>query len=152
MFGLGMGEIIVILIVALLVLGPNKLPEAAKQIGKAIRELRKHTDSLRETIETDEQLGGTVRELKSALRGDPYSVMRSVVKPFEDEGKKVEEAVNAGVAAAAATASASPEIAPGPGKQDDAPTVLPEPPRPEGAVAQGEEHAPHAPEGGRSHG
>jgi Tat protein translocase TatB subunit len=140
-----MGEIVVILIVALLVLGPNKLPEAAKQIGKAIRELRKHTDSLRETIETDEQLGGTVREIKSALRGDPYSVMRSVVKPLEEEGKKVEEAVaTAGVAAAVASASASPEIA------ADAPTVHPEPPRPEGAVAQGE--APPEPEGGRKHG
>jgi sec-independent protein translocase protein TatB len=71
MFGLGFGEIIVILIVALLVLGPEKLPEAAKTIGKTIRELRKHTDNLKETIEQDEHIGGTVRELKSALRGDP---------------------------------------------------------------------------------
>jgi Tat protein translocase TatB subunit len=146
MFGLGMGEIVVILIVALLVLGPNKLPEAAKQIGKAIRELRKHTDSLRETIETDEQLGGTVREIKSALRGDPYTVMRAVVKPLEEEGKKVEEAAaTAGVAVAAASGSASPNLA------IDPPTVHPpEPPRPEGAVAQGE--PPSGPEGGRPHG
>lgn len=142
-----MGEIVVILIVALLVLGPNKLPEAAKQIGKAIRELRKHTDSLRETIETDEQLGGTVREIKSALRGDPYTVMRSVVKPFEEEGKKVEEAAaTAGVAAAAASASATPDLA----TAIAAPTVHPEPPRPEGAVAQGE--TPSEPGGGRTHG
>jgi Tat protein translocase TatB subunit len=146
MFGLGMGEIVVILIVALLVLGPNKLPEAAKQIGKAIRELRKHTDSLRETIETDEQLGGTVREIKSALRGDPYTVMRAVVKPFE-EGKKVEEAAaTAGVAAAAATASASPDLA----NAIAAPAVHPEPPHPEGAVPQGE--TPPEPGGGRTHG
>ena len=140
-----MGEIVVILIVALLVLGPNKLPEAAKQIGKAIRELRKHTDSLRETIETDEQLGGTVREIKSALRGDPYTVMRAVVKPLEEEGKKVEEAAaTAGVAVAAASGSASPELA------IDKPTVHAEPPRPEGAVAKGE--TPSGPEGGRPHG
>ena len=140
-----MGEIVVILIVALLVLGPNKLPEAAKQIGKAIRELRKHTDSLRETIETDEQLGGTVREIKSALRGDPYTVMRAVVKPFEEEGKKVEEAAaTAGVAAAAASASASPDLA------TVAPTVHPEPPHPEGAVPQAEN--PSEPGGGRTHG
>jgi sec-independent protein translocase protein TatB len=70
MFGLGMGEIVVILVVALLVLGPTQLPDAAKHIGKAIRQLRKHTRDLQDTIEKDEQIGGTVRELKSALRGD----------------------------------------------------------------------------------
>ncbi len=76
-----MGEIVVILIVALLVLGPEKLPEAAKTIGRTIRELRKHTDNLKETIEQDEHIGGTVRELKSALRGDVYAPGRSMVKP-----------------------------------------------------------------------
>src|SRR5262249_2387651 len=70
MFGLGMGEIMVILVVALLVLGPTQLPDAAKKIGQAIRELRKHTQNLQDTIEQDENIGGTVRELKSALRGD----------------------------------------------------------------------------------
>jgi sec-independent protein translocase protein TatB len=73
MFGLGMGEIIVILVVALLVLGPDKLPEAAKSIGKTIRDLRRHTRDLQDTIEKDEHIGGTVRELKSALRGDDLS-------------------------------------------------------------------------------
>lgn len=70
MFGMGMGELIVILIVALLVLGPDKIPEAARTIGKGIRELRKHTTNLQQTIEEDETLGGTVRELRSVLRGD----------------------------------------------------------------------------------
>jgi sec-independent protein translocase protein TatB len=69
-FGLGMGEIVVILVVALLVLGPTQLPDAAKQVGKAIRALRKHTRDLQETIDKDEAIGGTVRELRSALRGD----------------------------------------------------------------------------------
>ena len=70
MFGMGMGELIVVLVVALLFLGPSKLPEAAKAIGKGIRELRKHTQDLQTTIEQDEELGETVRELKSALRGE----------------------------------------------------------------------------------
>src|SRR5688572_32910710 len=68
MFGMGMGEIIVILIVALLLLGPEKLPEAAKTIAKGMRSLRKHTQDLQETVEQDETIGGAVRELKSALR------------------------------------------------------------------------------------
>jgi Tat protein translocase TatB subunit len=81
MFGLGMGEIMVILVVALLVLGPKQLPDAAKKIGQAIRELRKHTQNLQETIEQDEHIGGTVRELKSALRGDEPIVQRPRVPP-----------------------------------------------------------------------
>lgn len=76
-----MGEILVILVVALLVLGPKKLPDAAKQIGKAIRELRKHTQLLQETIEKDEHIGGTVRELKSALRGDDAHVLSPRPRP-----------------------------------------------------------------------
>src|SRR5215468_5125803 len=85
MFGLGMGEIVVILIVALLVLGPQKLPDAAKQIGKAIRELRKHTQNLQDTIEQDEAIGGTVRELKSALRGDALYQPPPTIKPPDEK-------------------------------------------------------------------
>lgn len=80
-----MGEIVVILIVALLVLGPQKLPDAAKQIGKAIRELRKHTQNLQETIEQDEAIGGTVRELKSALRGDVLYQPPPAIKPPDEK-------------------------------------------------------------------
>jgi sec-independent protein translocase protein TatB len=89
MFGLGMGEILVILIVALLVLGPEKLPDAAKQIGKTIRELRKHTQNLQETIEQDEHIGGTVRELRSALRGDALAPWPKPAAPVPEGEKPV---------------------------------------------------------------
>jgi sec-independent protein translocase protein TatB len=85
MFGLGMGELVVILIVALIFLGPNKLPEAAKAIGKGIRELRRHTNDFQQTIEQDEELGGTVKEIKSALRGEPPPLPR--VAPAKPEPK-----------------------------------------------------------------
>jgi sec-independent protein translocase protein TatB len=70
MFGLGLGEIILIVIVALLFIGPEKLPEAAKSISKGIRDIRKQTRELRETIEEDTEFGGAIRDLQSALRGD----------------------------------------------------------------------------------
>ncbi len=41
MFNVGSPELLVILVVALLVLGPNKLPEAARQVGRAMGELRR---------------------------------------------------------------------------------------------------------------
>jgi TatA/E family protein of Tat protein translocase len=44
---LGVPEILVIVVVALLVFGPNKVPEVARQVGRGMRELRKLQDSLR---------------------------------------------------------------------------------------------------------
>ena len=72
MFGMGMGELLLILVVALLVVGPDKLPNAARAIGKGIRDFRKHTHELQSTLEQDEKLGEAVRELKSALRDEPF--------------------------------------------------------------------------------
>ncbi|SDF59525.1 twin-arginine translocase TatA/TatE family subunit [Sporolituus thermophilus] len=43
MFGLGMPELILILIIALVVFGPSKLPEMGSALGKTIREFRKST-------------------------------------------------------------------------------------------------------------
>ncbi len=71
MFGMGMGELLLILIVALLAVGPDKLPGAAKSIGKAIRDLRKQGKELQTTLEEDSKLGEAVRELRSALNDDP---------------------------------------------------------------------------------
>jgi sec-independent protein translocase protein TatB len=70
MFGMGMGELLVIAVVALLFLGPEKLPEAAKTLSKGIRDLRKQTRELTQSIEDDEEIGGAIRDIKSALRGD----------------------------------------------------------------------------------
>ncbi len=53
MFGLGMGEIAIILVLALILLGPQKLPDAAKQLGKGLREFRKATEDLKHQFETE---------------------------------------------------------------------------------------------------
>ncbi len=51
MFGLSFWEIAIVLAVALVILGPTKLPELARSLGKGIREFRKATDDFKSTVE-----------------------------------------------------------------------------------------------------
>jgi TatA/E family protein of Tat protein translocase len=52
MFNIGPMELIVILLVALLVVGPARLPDIGKSIGKGLREFRKATDEVRYSFES----------------------------------------------------------------------------------------------------
>lgn len=47
MFGIGTGELLLILIVALLVLGPERMPKLARDVGKTMNDLRRTSDELR---------------------------------------------------------------------------------------------------------
>jgi Tat protein translocase TatB subunit len=50
MFGVGLPELVIILVVALLVVGPSKLPEVARSIGKALGEFRRMADDVKDTL------------------------------------------------------------------------------------------------------
>ncbi len=56
MFGIGGSELIVILVIALIVVGPKRLPELAKTIGKALGEFQKATDDLKREIDVSSKL------------------------------------------------------------------------------------------------
>jgi sec-independent protein translocase protein TatB len=53
MLGLSMTEVVIILALALLLLGPDQLPTIAKSLGKGLREIRKATDDLKSTFEQE---------------------------------------------------------------------------------------------------
>ena len=55
MFGLGMGELLLILAIVLLVFGPKKLPALASGLGNAIRSFKKATTAPDEAVETEKK-------------------------------------------------------------------------------------------------
>ena len=76
MFGIGMPELILIAVVALIVLGPKKLPDLAKSMGRAVREFRKATSELKETLQVDSEF----HEVKKAFN-DFQSDVNQTIQP-----------------------------------------------------------------------
>ncbi len=76
MFGLGFGELLVVLLLALLLFGPKKLPELATQLGRAIRSLRRATSELGDRLEVDEATKAPLRELRAAIRDEPAAAQQ----------------------------------------------------------------------------
>jgi Tat protein translocase TatB subunit len=70
MFGIGLPELIVILAIALIVVGPKKLPDLAKALGRGIAEFRRATTDLKESLETNtaiSEVKQTITEAKATL-------------------------------------------------------------------------------------
>jgi Tat protein translocase TatB subunit len=101
MFGIGMPELILIAVVALIVLGPKKLPDLAKSMGRAVREFRKATSELKETLQVDSELS----EVKKAFN----DFQTDVNKTLQPEAKaEPGQAGPTGIAADSPAAGAVP--------------------------------------------
>ncbi|HEY0607256.1 MAG TPA: Sec-independent protein translocase protein TatB [Herpetosiphonaceae bacterium] len=94
MFGIGFTELIIILIVALLVVGPERLPEMARQLGTIVRDLRRMYNNLRADLgpEFDEIEQG-IRDLRSLNpREQVRNYGRSLLDDLSKDAPEINEA------------------------------------------------------------
>jgi Tat protein translocase TatB subunit len=96
MFGIGLPELILIMAVALIVVGPDKLPELARSLGKGIVELKKAASSLKESLnEDDEAQPWEQKDLDqhpNKLLEDAYkNLPEGVVENFEEAAPETSE-------------------------------------------------------------
>lgn len=96
MFGLGIPELIVIFVLALVVFGPKKLPDLGKALGKGIAEFKRASQEVKDTIETEVRSAESsidLAKLKSDVEGK-----EAELKAVETETKATQEAKETAVA------------------------------------------------------
>ena len=88
MFGLGVTEILVILVVAFLLFGPQQLPEVGRQVGKAVKGLKEATEDVRKSVEPELNL--MQAEMK-AVEQDLESSMKEAEESIKNQAEPDEE-------------------------------------------------------------
>ena len=84
MFGIGIGELILIAIVALILVGPKKLPDLMRQGGKFFVQLRRTAHDVKSTFDD------VIREAENELRQEELSQLRQVLNKQEQEIKAID--------------------------------------------------------------
>lgn len=83
MFGLGMPEVLMILAIALIVIGPKKLPDLAKTLGRAMGEFKRSAQDFKRSIDVET----TVKDMKDIA--DPKVDLEGIIKDVNAENETV---------------------------------------------------------------
>lgn len=137
MFGLGFAELVVICVLALIFIGPKKLPDLARALGRGFAEFKRATDEFKSTIQEEVQVSETrERLLREGKIRVPEGAPPATHNPFVDG----EPAPAADPYAAANTDLADSGSAPQPSSPAPGETVAAAPP----ASPQAGKETPHA--------
>ncbi|MEW5801531.1 MAG: Sec-independent protein translocase protein TatB [bacterium] len=96
MFGIGTGELLIILVVALIIIGPNKLPELARVLGRGLAEFRKAADDLKYSVSKEMHIEEEKRKLvdiqSSQVIKETDSQAENKTEGVQTEGRSSEPA------------------------------------------------------------
>ena len=83
MFDVGFSEMLVILIVALVVLGPDRLPQVARTLGKTWGQLQRYVNRIKQDINSSMELA-ELREVEHRLKAESEAMERSLTQTSND--------------------------------------------------------------------
>lgn len=89
-FDIGFQELLVILVIALIMVGPSKLPDLARALGRGVSEIRKATNDIKDTLEQDETVKEIKKEFHSAQRGVTLDSLETFTSAFGEASKPTE--------------------------------------------------------------
>ena len=83
MFGIGIPELLLIMALALIVLGPDKLPQLAGKLARLLKELKRTSEDLKSQLDVD-----AIKDIRNPDLWDSISADQEEARKFGEEGKR----------------------------------------------------------------